>query len=142
MVKRLKATGTVLLLISMLMGLFFIFFDFTPFWGEGGAYHVVLHTHLYGSGNALDAAELYLETALDYSVYQAVYDALGGIDSGDLPDNEDIKESIRTRIEDNLEKYTREGYIFTNDYTVWFPTYTVTLEEEPGKLRIATFRRG
>jgi hypothetical protein len=153
-----RGAADVLLLIGMGIGLFLIFFDFTPAWYEGDAYSVTLHTHMYGMGNALDAAELYAGTSLDYSVYQAVYETLkqggfGAIPEGSgedgmafwensdkdivIPSDEDVLSSIESGIAENFAKYTRTVYSFSRDYGVYFPSFDVSLEQEPGSLRVS-----
>jgi hypothetical protein len=144
MTNKRKGIADIMILMGMIIGIVLIFFDFTPFWAEGDTYRVVLHTHMYGMSNALDAAELYTETALDYSVYQAVYDALKGnnlktVSDGDtIPTNEEIQESIKRNIDDNLARYTSSGYGFTQDYIVTLPRYEVSLQDESGRLRVTT----
>ena len=136
--KKLRATANIMILIGMILGIFFIFFDFTPLWAEGDTYQVLLHTHLYAMGNALDAAELYTDTALDYSVYQAVYDALRDAEVEAISNGDDIQKSIRENIKDNLARYTSSGYSFTHDYVVTLPRYIVALQDESGRLRVTT----
>jgi len=115
MTKKRKGIADIMILMGMIIGIVLIFFDFTPFWAEGDTYRVVLHTHMYGMSNALDGAELYVSTSLDYSVYQAIYDALKGFNSetvGDgntIPTNEEIQESIRRNIEDNRSLQLHPG---------------------------------
>jgi hypothetical protein len=159
MVRRLKAVADVMLLIGMAFGIFLLLFDFTPFWYEGDTYRVLLHTHMYGMSNALDAAGLYVNISLDYSVYQALYQTLGSggfetIESGkgrdgiaywsdsssaiQIPTKEQVGEALRKRIEENLAKYTGAGYSFTYDYGVRLPGYKVSLQEESGGFRITT----
>ncbi len=156
---RLKAVADVMLLIGMVFGMVLIFFDFTPFWYEGDTYKVLLHTHMYSMSNTLDAAELYVETSMDYSTYQALYDVLGsgGFDtieggkgregiaywsdsasSTQPPTREQVTEAIRKRIEKNLAKYTGPSYTFTYEYSANLPDYKVSLKDEPVGFSVAT----
>ena len=156
MVRR-KAVADVMLLIGMMFGIVLIFFDFTPFWYEGDTYKVLLHTHMYSMSNTLDAAELYVETSLDYSAYQALYDILGSggfetVESGregiaywsdssssiQIPTREQVTEAVRKRTEENLAKYTGAGYTFTYDYTASLPLYKVSIQDEPDGFSITT----
>jgi len=135
MVRR-KAAADVIFLIGMIFGLIFVFVDFTPFWSEGDTYRVILHTHMFGMSNSLDAAGLYLDTALDYSVYQAAYDTLKNFDSEASDD--DMREALRKSIEDNYAKYTKSSYSFTQDYNVILPEYKISLDDDSGKMQVTT----
>jgi len=72
---------------------------------------------LYVINNALKLGKLYLETSLDYSVYQAMYDVAknGGWDTKkdnlNIDDNL-LKEAVKKKIAANLKKYTEKNYNF------------------------------
>lgn len=159
MVRKIKAAADVMLLIGMAIGLVLIFFDFTPAWYEGDVYKVMLHSHMYGMSNSLDAAGLYVNTSMDYSVYQALYETLKGggfetIEEGKgesglaywsdssssitTPSKEQVEVILQKRIEANLGKYTKAGYDFTVDYHVTFPDYKVSIQDESGNLKVTT----
>lgn len=160
---KLKAAADIMLLIGMFIGIFLVFFDFTPAWTEGDLYKVTLHSYVYGSSNALEAAELYAEASLDYSLYQALYTTLdnGGFlvttssrgspglilwrdpDSGlSPPSDEEAKEAIKEATEANLKKYTSEPYRFGDDFLVVFPEYDVALSTALEEFSAATESKG
>ncbi len=101
---------------------------------------VETRTHIHTMGNALDAAKLYADTALDYSIYQACYDNLkkGGWeslptnnyqglavwDSGSGPGQTLFEEGMQNSIKSNLNLYTKSTYKFLSEYFVNIPTYT------------------
>ncbi len=74
---------------------------------------------LYVTENALRLSKLYLETALDYSVYQAMFDA--GKDG--LPKNiDDLKGKLASKISENMKKYTEREFNFIGKIAR-LPTY-------------------
>jgi hypothetical protein len=86
---------------------------------------------IYVMQTALKLSKLYLETAMDYSVYQAMFDT-----GKDLPSNADVlKEMLASKISMNMKKYTMQGYDFI-DKTINLPTY------EEGMIKIEKMSDG
>lgn len=91
-------------------------------------------TDIYTMKNAIDSSRIYLETAVDYSVYQAVYDIAknGGFgnDSGNdwtgfLEEGEFIT-NTKNEILTNINAYTGKGYRFIDfPSVVGLPKYDV-----------------
>ncbi|HDD72539.1 MAG TPA: hypothetical protein ENG00_00440 [Candidatus Aenigmarchaeota archaeon] len=110
-----------------------------------------LQSEVYAANNALVAAKSYAETALDYSVYQAIYDTLrrGGwneiprdrrvnIDGTyytvwyrdreeSLPSIENVKNSLTRLIKRSMDIYTGENYHFLDEYSVSLPDYKIVV---------------
>ncbi len=83
-----------------------------------------LQSGVYASNYALSAARSYTEAALDYSVYQAVYDTLKeGILSLD-----EAREKLSSSIKDNMHVYTKNNYRFLSEYVVTLPEYGIEVE--------------
>lgn len=102
-------------------------------------------SEIHTMSNALDAAKLYMETSLEYSIYQACYDNLrnGGWDPlpannipnkyrgyavWDFPDTppDDLKfqRELESSIATNLNLYRgTQAYTFLSDYHVNLPNY-------------------
>ncbi len=105
---------------------------------------IEVRSEIHTMGNALDAAKLYMETALAYSTYQACYDNLrnGGIDSSAKsykgyplwdsppPGKEGFDQALQRSILSNLELYRKSPYKFMSEYFVNIPTYEVTVLTE------------
>ncbi|MCJ7816839.1 MAG: hypothetical protein MUP55_03190, partial [Candidatus Aenigmarchaeota archaeon] len=73
---------------------------------------VEVHSQIHIMGNALDAAKLYMETALAYSTYQACYDNLKSVGDS-YPDEKTFVENLQASIKNNLGLYTgSKAYTF------------------------------
>jgi soluble lytic murein transglycosylase len=102
-----------------------------------------VRSEIHTMGNALDAAKLYMETSLEYSIYQACYDNLknGGWDTLEgkptdrgyalwnypdpHPDVYEFKAGLENSIKANLGLYSgTKAYTFLSDYQVNLPTYS------------------
>ena len=109
---------------------------------------------IYVARNGINLANLYLENSLDFSVYQAMYDngRRGGwkeIPAGSkhdenlsyweetggviTPSKEDLNNSLRSAITENLNKYVSGGYTFLSKYYILpeFKPDQITISE-PG----------
>jgi hypothetical protein len=103
---------------------------------------IEVRSEIHTMGNALDAAKLYMETAVAYSTYQACYDNLknGGWDvlsekkvyqgyalrdsSEQHPTILEFKQSFENSIKENLGLYGESNaYTFLSDYHVNLPSY-------------------
>ncbi len=113
---------------------------------------IEVRSEIHTMGNALDAAKLYMETALAYSTYQACYDNLrnGGMDSSakaykgyplwDAPaGKEGFDQALQRSILSNLELYRKSSYKFMSEYFVNIPTYEVTVLTEPGRTSVGAW---
>ena len=104
--------------------------------GEGVVHKTSLQSNIYVMGHALDAAGLYMDTALDYSVYQACYDNLQRAGQSHITeetgkdgygylldmDSEEFHDELREEIETFMNRYTTSSYTFMSDYKVVLPT--------------------
>ena len=104
---------------------------------------IEVRSEMHTMGNALEAAKLYMETALAYSTYQACYDSLknGGWDtlqgrrthagyalwdSTALPPTKDeLDANLKKSIRSNLDLYRKQTYRFMTDYFVNLPSYDI-----------------
>lgn len=114
-----KAQGALFLTILLVVVVVIIVVSLQFHWSESIERKAELgfEEDLYVISNSLKLGKLYLETSMDYSVYQAMYDAgkNGGWDikRGDLNLNRDVLESaLKTKISENLKKYAEKGYNF------------------------------
>jgi len=135
-------------------GLFWLFCVVLIFYGTsiglkmiGGskAYELPVKIHIYSMDNALDAAKVYMNTGLRYSVYQACYDNLaraGWPDLADVPVDErvvigdksygqirsstDFRIGLIETIQQNVNTYSSLGYSFFDMYEVELPSYDST----------------
>lgn len=106
--------------------------------GEGAIHKTSLQSNIYLMGHALDAARLYMETSLGYSLYQACHDNLarGGLAS--IPEDkgksgyaylpvmteEQFLGELNLTALTYLNRYAGENYVFLSDYHVVMPAYT------------------
>jgi hypothetical protein len=88
-------------------------------------------TDIYVMKNAIDSSKLYLQTSLDYSVYQAMYDVAknGGLGKSAanqwdsvLGENEFVS-NVKAEILKNMNSYTSKGYMFLDLPLVYLPEY-------------------
>ncbi len=102
--------------------------------GEGAVHKTSLQSNIYTAGNALDAARLYMETSLGYSVYQACHDTLA---REDIPEQEFLNE-LESTTETYLNRYADENYAFLYDYRVIIPKYSASITApDPSKLVVS-----
>jgi hypothetical protein len=80
-----------------------------------------IQLHLYSMDSALDAAKLYMDVSLDYSVYQACYEVLKTIDPGISED--EFRQNLESGIKEKLNVYTKPNYRFLTDYEVYMAEY-------------------
>lgn len=126
--------------------------------GEGSIHKTSLHSRVFTMDYALEAAKLYMQTALDYSVYQACFDNLarGGREEIDKENGQSISGSeyaflpesfskdeflreLEASVKTNLNIYRSKGYTFLSEYYVYIPDYTdVRIETiDPSKLSVS-----
>lgn len=103
--------------------------------GEGALTKASLQTDIYALEHALDAAKLYMETSLDYSVYQACYDTLA---REDIDSSEGFLEELESTTETYLNRYSKGGYLFLDEYSVNLPNSAIgiTPGEPDSKFRV------
>ncbi|RLJ07997.1 MAG: hypothetical protein DRP16_02320 [Candidatus Aenigmatarchaeota archaeon] len=154
-------------IILVLIFVFVIYFLSFPFSGQEDNLQGKAEIQItsYTMLNALDAAKSYIDTALDYSVYQACYEILEksgwyempydniyndgyenyGIWYSDEnkslkpPSDDEWKEGLEKKISDKLRVYASSAYRFLDDYYVYFPDYDVSVKSfAPGSLEVET----
>jgi len=125
-------------------------------WGKGLTTTSTIQLGVYGMKNALGAADIYMDTAMDYSVWQALYDTarqggycevpgtsatIAGMDysywyvDGEetVPDDETALRNIETCTLANINAYTADWYTFMDSYDVVLPTIQAQQDPEfPG----------
>ncbi len=114
--------------------------------GEGAVHKTNLQSNIYTMDHALGAARLYMDTALDYSVYQACYDNLrragqsyittGTGEQGygyllDM-DSEEFHDELRETTETYFNRYRQSSYSFMTDYKVVIPSSQIEITENGG----------
>jgi len=79
---------------------------------------------LYAMENALDGAKLYMETALQYSTYQALFDY--GKEEKSDDNTGKLSAAVSEKTGQNLNRYTTDSYTFlSQNYKVALPKYEV-----------------
>lgn len=92
---------------------------------------------IYTMENALKLANQYASTSLRYSTYQACYDNLQ--QPAGLSSKEEFIQKLKEDIKNNLEIYTKNGYIFLKKYKIDFPNYNISLNESKNGLNVIAF---
>ncbi len=95
--------------------------------GEGTVQKASLQSDIYTMGHALDAAELYMEASLDYSVYQACHDTLLLGSSLEQKSEEDFNSEMQDKVQEYYSRYLHAGFSFLNGYSVSLPASGVSL---------------
>lgn len=129
MMKGAGAAIAVVVMLAMMTALFIAFGPDITFFGEGSGSIKKTSTQsdVYTMGHALDAAGLYMETSLRYSVYQACYDTLdGSLESAELSD-EEFYDSMEALTQTYMNRYAEPSYTFLSYAAVVLPTSTVTI---------------
>jgi hypothetical protein len=124
------------LLVAMVVALFMVIFDPTGAMYAGEIEDITLRKDALLMRDALGGAKLYSQTALEYSIYQAVYDYLKSEHEG-IPKDSEIDSALSGMIKENMDVYTNQDYIFMSDYRVSFPEYSVEARREYGKLIVS-----
>ena len=93
--------------------------------GNMESQEITIKKDIYTMGNALDAAVIYSETALHYSIYQACYDVLR---KDALPNETVFLKDVGSGIEANMKEYTKDGYRFLGDYKASLPEYSIGID--------------
>lgn len=91
-------------------------------WIDGVESSAVFQQEIYNLDNSLDAASIYLDTSMRYSIYQACHDLLKNPD----PDEFYLNLSNKTKI--FLNKYLSQNFYFLDIYQVDFPVYNITYD--------------
>jgi len=123
------------------------------FGGEGSVHKTNLQSDLYVMSHALDAARLYLDTSLDYSVYQACYENLkrGGLNFIDLEDgeggiaylpdldSEEFFSELTETVDEYFNLYSAKSYSFIGDDNVVLPRFDIFIEEQGSGLEVEAY---
>jgi hypothetical protein len=123
------------------------------FWDKGVVKEADIQSTLYTSWNALQAADLYVSTSVDYSVYQACYDILrwggfkengknwsniyGGTEHETPPTSDEFLARFKELAKDYTNRYMRGPYMFIEDYNV-----TAQGSSSLPRLRLDSFKAG
>ncbi len=133
-------------------------------WGEGITEKASIQFEIYAMKNSLKAADIYMNTAMDYSVWQALYDTAqrGGfctvpdesrkiigsreyaswyninVQSAEPLNDDEILENIKNCTESNINKYASAGYIFLN-YNIIIPLLDMETERNGNSLVFSAF---
>ena len=122
--------------------------------GEGAITKTSLQSDIYTTGHALDAARIYMETSLDYSVYQACYDNLRKAGLSEITVSVDsynelsgltidgLYNQLGTTIQTYLNRYSNENYAFMTNYRVTLPTSVVSITPAAAGFTVATTPTG
>ncbi len=106
-------------------------------------------TDIYMMKNAMDSSELYMKSAFDFSVYQAIYDIAknGGLNRTStnrwdkVLEEGDFVPNVKAEITRNFNSYTSKGYKFLDlPSLVGLPKYDekeIGLAESDGGIRIS-----
>jgi hypothetical protein len=124
-------------------------FSIFPWLSSGKVSEAVVRSDVYMMDSALDAAQAYSEAGLQFSNYQACYELMknggntalddansvtsGGTRYGVMPIADTFRESLRKKVEDTLNGYSRH-YLFLDKYDVVIPSLGVALKQEAGSL--------
>ncbi len=96
---------------------------------------IAIEKDIYLLGNSLEYSKLFLDTALKYSTYQALYDPL----ESTLPTKEEFQTILSEKINQNLNKYTEKNIVFFDkSHEVDLPKYDkteVVLENQTFKIK-------
>ena len=99
--------------------------DFNLPWIQGRTYNLLFQEKIFTIDNALDGAELYLETSSLYSVYQACHDSLKNPSVDPL----EFRSAVSTRIQTHMNKYSESQFIFFDEHAINLPQYTVEYDD-------------
>ncbi|MBU0530435.1 MAG: lytic transglycosylase domain-containing protein, partial [Nanoarchaeota archaeon] len=103
-------------------------------WITGRNHQVIYYQTFYTMDNALDGAELYMEHAAKYSLYQACHEMLAN-----PPQFESLFFwELQNNMKDNLNKYTSQDFVFLDSYRVDLPEYNVEFVTDPQPLVMVT----
>ncbi|RLJ06598.1 MAG: hypothetical protein DRP12_03800 [Candidatus Aenigmatarchaeota archaeon] len=109
-----------LLIIMIVLGLALLGLAFS-FHGHIAGQERMIQEETLTLQTALKLANAYLDSSLTFATYQACYDVLK-----EMPENEEeLKEKLKQRIEENLNVYTSEDYVFLGGYRVSLPEYKI-----------------
>jgi len=122
--------------------------------GDGTLHKTDLQSDIYTMGHALDAAKLYMDTSLNYAVYQACYDNLqraglseitpetgqSGLAYLPILNFAEFYNNMATTAETYINRYSDESYAFLSEYRVSLPSSTVivTKEDEEDKFIVTS----
>ncbi len=140
-----KALGNMILIVFMTLMLLvssFFVFGVTTEKGESINRRQVLQKDYHTISTGLDAASLYLKTALRYAVYQALYEAnlekKVWYNNGKANITEDFENKTRSKLDSVLVRYTRDPYTFLDGtYLVFLPEYKSSVKIENNALRVS-----
>jgi len=123
MAKKGSASGILaFVLLIILIGVVFLSLDITTQNGLTINRKIDLQQDFYVMSNALESAKLYLDIAIKYSTYQAIFDY--GKEEKTDSNAGNFEAVLSDRIKQNLNRYTQDKYSFlTPDYKVTLPKY-------------------
>ncbi|MBL7206258.1 MAG: hypothetical protein ISS36_01525 [Candidatus Aenigmarchaeota archaeon] len=93
---------------------------------------VTLEEDKYTMVYAMNAANLYAKTSLNYAVYQACYDTLRNSEVGS---EEQFESALGNAVKNNLNTYLSD-YRFLEAYVVKFPSQDMKIKIEPDKIEL------
>ncbi len=110
--------------------------------GEAVNRHATIQMDYHTVSTALDAATIYLKTALRYAVYQALYEAdleeKIWYNNGKASFLDGFQNKIKFLVDGVLVKYTRDPYTFLEaNYLVVLPEYNSTVALENNTLKVS-----
>jgi hypothetical protein len=106
-----------------------------PFMGGSGNTAVV-KTDVYMMDSAIDAATTYIQTAVQFSNYQACYDLMKK--GGDVPERAEFEKSFKSELLKDINIYMEKGYGFATKYNVDLPGFdSVSLSENAGSAEVS-----
>jgi len=116
-----KAQGALLLTILLILVTVIIISSLQFFWQTSTERRteVQFSEDIYVTQNALKLSKLYVESAMDYSVYQAMFDT----GRNELPSSDSVlTDKLAEATAKNMKKYTESGYNFIGK-TISLPQY-------------------
>ncbi len=143
-----KAQGAILMVFVLVFVIFVILNSMQFHWSKSIEKKAELEfkEDLYVIRNSLKLSKVYLDTSLDYSMYQGMYDVgkNGGWETkkNNLNDNKDeVKNALKKRISANLKNYVERDYNFLGEI-IRLPPFNenkITIEElSNGNLNVST----
>jgi len=138
--------GNALMIAVIMIGIMVALFigyglSLNLFGGEGSLQKTQLQYSIYTIEHSFDAAKLYMDTSLNYAVYQACYDNLkrAGLseitsETGEsgvayLPSltSEEFYSNLKSTTETYFSRYINKNYIFLSEHGVSLPSSVITM---------------
>lgn len=137
-----NALMVAVIMIGIMVALFIGYgLSFNLFGGEGSLQKTRLQYSIYTIEHSFDAAGLYMDTSLNYAVYQACYDNLkrAGLseitpETGEsglayLPSlaSDEFYSNLKSTTETYFNRYISKNYIFLSEHSVSLPSSVVIM---------------